>query len=183
MRLKFVILGLLIIADIYFIMYGKPIWMLNANSNHEDMADKSPEFSWIGFDGVKHSLKELDGKPVIIHFWASWCGPCREEFPKLLAAAQQVDKDTIFLTISSDKQESKAKEFVKKMEVESGLKTPANMMHAVDPERAVTYDIFQTVGYPETILMDKNHIMRHKFVGMVDWEDPALLNKIKLLKN
>jgi cytochrome c biogenesis protein CcmG/thiol:disulfide interchange protein DsbE len=57
------------------------------------MGQPAPDFTLQTIDGQTVSLSSLRGRPVIVNFWASWCVPCREEFPLLVSAYQKYSGD------------------------------------------------------------------------------------------
>jgi thiol-disulfide isomerase/thioredoxin len=63
-----------------------------------------PEFSLPDSSGNKHSSDEIQGKVSVIHFWASWCGPCLDEIPKWTAfAGNYVGNEAVrFVAVSLD---------------------------------------------------------------------------------
>ncbi len=141
----------------------------------------APNFLWRDFDGEKHMLKDLAGKTVILHFWATWCGPCREEFPSLLQAAQAMGKDVVILTISGDEDDALAKKFILAAKGAAGVR-PDNVLYGFDPMKSVIMDTFQTAAFPETFIIDQQLNLRRKLAGKQDWTDPQLMNYIHDLK-
>jgi len=72
-----------------------------------------PPFSLTTLDGQRVSMDGLAGKVVLIDFWATWCGPCREALPNIRKIAQKFDgQPFVVLSISQDTDQSKWKEFV-----------------------------------------------------------------------
>lgn len=60
-------------------------------------------FSWINDRGKKVSLNSIKGKTVLINFWATWCGPCKEELPDIEAISRQYSsKGLVVIGVSED---------------------------------------------------------------------------------
>lgn len=167
-----------IIAAIFFILFDSfVLYGAYVKRNLElqpiPLSAAAPNVVWKDFDGKEHALKALTGHVVVLHFWASWCPPCREEFPKLLQAAA-ADKDIIFLTISTDDGIDRPEKFIKRAEAQSGVTPPPNVLFAWDPDKTITYDQFLTDRYPESIIIDPTQHLRRKFPTPVNWDDPTV---------
>jgi thiol-disulfide isomerase/thioredoxin len=77
---------------------------------------KAPDFSLSDLNGNKVEMKQLKGKTILLNFWATWCGPCKEEMPSLEALHQRFDeRNFVLLTISVDYEGLKhVREFINK---------------------------------------------------------------------
>ncbi len=62
-------------------------------------ASYAPDFTMYDREGNAHSFSEFLGKPVILNFWASWCGPCKSEMPDLEEAYQEYGQQIQFLLV------------------------------------------------------------------------------------
>lgn len=121
------------------------------------IGDPAPQFALADLDGNPVRLSDLAGRPVIVNFWASWCGPCVEEFPLLKQAEAQHAADGLAVVgiVYEDRSES-ARSFMQRM----GADWPA----AMDPGGSVAgeYAIF---GPPETFFIGRDGIVLGHQVG------------------
>ena len=60
----------------------------------------APDFTVYDLEGNAHSLSDFRGKPVIVNFWASWCGPCKSEMPDFQAKFEEYGEDIQFLMVN-----------------------------------------------------------------------------------
>src|SRR3954465_6543235 len=70
-----------------------------------------------GADAFKQRLRKLRGYPVVVNKWASWCAPCRGEFPYFQRQAQKLGRRTAFLGVNSDDNDGDARSFLRQFPV------------------------------------------------------------------
>jgi thiol-disulfide isomerase/thioredoxin len=117
-------------------------------------------------DGREVSLAGLRGKVVFVNFWATWCGPCREEMPSLEALAREFDPgDTAFLAVSVDDGWTPVDAFF-----EGRAKPPFTLL--LDPGQAVSA-AWGTEKFPESWVVGRDGLLRYRIVGARDWDGAA----------
>lgn len=114
--------------------------------------------------------KLLDGKLVILNFWASWCGPCAQEFPSLLKLTEQLADRVVLLTISIDANKKDVLGFLK---VFSGYRP--NLEISWDPTSQVAHS-FGTFQIPETYILDRDRRIVKKVTGSTDWMSKEVID-------
>lgn len=140
-------------SDIKNTTSGKKIKQKLDAHNSVQVGKKAPDFSAKNPDGKTVSLKESMGKVTIIDFWASWCGPCRQENPNVVALYNEFhDKGLNIIGVSLD-QEGKADAW-KKAIADDKLTWPqiSNLKFWNDPI-AKKYNV---ASIPATFILDAN---------------------------
>ena len=117
----------------------------------------APEFALreVG-TGRTIDIKELRGKPLIINFWATWCGPCWEEHPVLVANARLLQPNVQFLGVVFQDKEEKILGFLE----QRGTAYPT-----VVDDRGKTAIAYGVGGVPESFFVDANGTIVAKFSG------------------
>ncbi|HTS07455.1 MAG TPA: TlpA disulfide reductase family protein [Candidatus Eisenbacteria bacterium] len=115
-----------------------------------------------------HSVKLSDyrGQVVVLNFWATWCPPCVEEMPSLVEMQRRMKaKGITVIGVSVDVDQSAYNRFLKDHNV--------NLLTVRDPGQKSS-NLYGTFKFPETYIIDRNGVMRRKFIGAVDWTEPEI---------
>ncbi|MBI5559681.1 MAG: TlpA family protein disulfide reductase [Deltaproteobacteria bacterium] len=137
--------------------------------------EEPPHFTLSGGSGKEVSLEDFKGKVVILHFWATWCKPCRVEFPLLERLWQEIKgKDVILLPISID-------ENAKREGVEAFAKTLGASFPVYLAREGDITPRYWTWGVPETYLIDRKGRVQARAVGAKDWGEKGIRELINAL--
>jgi thiol-disulfide isomerase/thioredoxin len=125
--------------------------------------DRIPDFTWYSDKGKKISFAEFTkGRPVLINFWATWCGPCVRETPDLVELYRELrSQGVVFIGVSADLGED-AMELV--TEFTGKYKVPYQIV--IDDKGELQEALGGLRGYPTTYYIDKNGMIVKKLLGM-----------------
>jgi thiol-disulfide isomerase/thioredoxin len=98
-------------------------------------------------DAFAKRIAQLRGYPVVVNVWASWCGPCREEFPLLQQLSARYGKRVAFLGLNSEDSNAAAATFLRE--------EPVPYPSYTDPGKEI-FDSMDAVGFPDTAFYDKS---------------------------
>jgi cytochrome c biogenesis protein CcmG/thiol:disulfide interchange protein DsbE len=166
-----VLVGILIGAGRYF---------LSDELAPVGLGAKAPGFSVMTLDPkpVTKTLDDYRGQVVLINIWATWCPPCRVEMPsieKLHEAYAGKGLKVVAISVDDAGTDSLVREFVKE------YKLSFEVLHDVGGQEGKVSRDYQTTGYPETVVIGRDGVIRKKFLGATDWNSPqnrALIERL-----
>lgn len=118
--------------------------------------------------GLSTLLKRENARPLLVNFWATWCEPCRDEFPDLVEIdAEYRSQGLEFIVVSLD-DISEIKTEVPKFLQQMGATMPSYLLNVADPEPSIkAVDPNWGGALPATILYDKNGQVVFKHFGRI----------------
>ncbi len=132
---------------------------------------KIPDFCLEGLNGKRVQLRSLKSNVILLNFWATWCGPCKEEMPSVEALYQHYkERDFVLLTISVDEGSSETtRKFIQKNRYSFPV--------LLDPG-GKTLDLFQIDRIPAMVVIDKKGRILGRAIGSRDWSRPEVFSFI-----
>jgi peroxiredoxin len=138
-----------------------------------DSTGPAPPFTLAAKGGSNVSLSQYKGQVVMINFWASWCGPCREEMPLLETIYKKYSKlGFTMIGVNVEPDSKAADEWLKA--------TPVSFPILYDTDSKVS-KLYEVAGMPSTVIIDRNGNLRKLHRGYKPGDENEYLDSIRAL--
>lgn len=135
--------------------------------------DIVPDFTLKAMDGQNLRLDEFRGQVILINFWASWCGPCRQEMPILQKIHERYEPlGFTVLGVNVDEQQEKARRIADRMAL--------NFPLLLDTAQTVS-EAYEVNAMPFTVLVDRNGKINYIHRGYKPGDENQYVNRLKQL--
>jgi cytochrome c biogenesis protein CcmG, thiol:disulfide interchange protein DsbE len=157
MNAKVFLVGLIIFAALCGVLF-KAVMTANPTEIRSPLIGKTAPTFALRQAGTTQAvdITQFRGKPLVVNFWATWCGPCWEEHPVLVANARMLEGNVQFLGVVFQDKEEKILGFLQ----QRGSSYPTVVDEA--GKTAIAYGVG---GVPETFFIDANGVIQAKFSG------------------
>ncbi len=143
----------------------------------ETLLERLPPATFTTLEGSAYDLiaeQGFEGKTLLVHFWATWCGPCEAELPELLVLTDKLPANVRVLIVAINDEVPKIRKFL------ASLKLPQNkeVLWLMD-NRNVHRDQFGTTKLPESYVFKADGSILRKLVGPQEWGNPHFIDIFK----
>jgi peroxiredoxin len=133
----------------------------------------APGFTLQSLDGKTVTLGQFKGDVVMINFWASWCGPCRQEMPLLDDIYKQYkDMGFVLIGVNVEPDTHNANAWL--------AQTPVSYPILSDPKSAVS-QLYQVQAMPTTVIIDRQGVVRFTHNGYLPGDENQYMTSIRAL--
>lgn len=123
-------------------------------------------------------LHDIDTPVTLLHFWASWCAPCIEEFPSLVALAKAFEGKITILAVSLDESKEEYEAFLQSLEIEN-----TKSFIVVRDDNSDFASSIGTEKLPETYILDRDKKLIRKVPVAENWESPQVMEFINYVSS
>ena len=132
----------------------------------------APHFVLANIDGEEFSFESTRGNWVFLHFWASWCGPCKEEMPAIQQLADIMEDKLSIVMINTAEDEDTIFEFLATVNVE------LNTLMDID---GLVTETWKPRGLPTSFLINPGGEIKYQAIGGREWNKPEYIEFLKKL--
>lgn len=125
----------------------------------------APDFTVVDKDNEQVNLESFFGKPIVLNFWASWCGPCKSEFPEFQTAYEEYGEEIEFLMVNMTDGRRETKELADAFIQSEGYSLP--VYYDVNQDGAYTYGVY---SLPTTYFIDSQGNLVAYAQGAIDMD-------------
>ena len=116
-------------------------------------------------------LHQLRGQVVVLNFWATWCAPCLEELPSLEDLQQELPQVRV-VAVAFDEDQASYQRYLGRH--------PVSLFTVLDARESAN-SLYGTFRPPETYVIDKQGVIRRKFIGPQEWTSPEIVDELRKL--
>lgn len=152
------LLAVLVLPALIWLIFSSP--GAPAEGANAKVGETAPDFTLELFDGETFTLSEhlaVDGRPVVLNFWASWCVPCRVEMPAFDAVARS-RPEVLFLGVAVQDTEAAARQFAEEVAVSYPL--------GLDADGAII-ELYPVLGLPTTLFITPDGTLADHWAGQL----------------
>ena len=147
--------------------------LFNSAAFAGEVSGPAPDFTLKSRDGTNIKLSELRGQVVMLNFWASWCGPCRQEMPILEKIYQKYEPlGFTLLGVNVEEDSKEALHYLKTVEVSFPI--------LFDNENS-TSQLYDVIAMPSTVMIDRDGNMRYIHKGYVPGVEQDYMKQVRAL--
>jgi thiol-disulfide isomerase/thioredoxin len=143
----------------------------------QEIGKDAPDFTGYSASGDTIKLSDYKGKVLVLDFWASWCKPCKEEFPFLIELYNKYpNKDFSVLTVNLDDESSKIIKFLSHVSDE----VPFKIVFDKESKLPTLYNVD---AMPSSFIIDKKGVIRYLNIGFKSDDKSKITNEIEKYLN
>ena len=126
-------------------------------SSGTKVGEAAPDFQLQSLDGRTVSLSDFRGQPILLNFWATWCGPCVVEMPYLQEIHEEwTDEGLALLAVNVGETSARVNSFMQFYNLS---------LQVLLDTRKYVFDRYRIIGLPTTFFIDKDGIIQGKVIG------------------